>query len=306
MKFTNVAIIGSNGFIGQHLTKKLQQIPGVNLSLFGRSTDSVFGDSLPYTVLDMNDNALINERFADIDIIYYLASQSIPASSWDHPTIDVRNNLLPFLNLIECVVQLKAKKIVFLSSAGTIYGPTKEKVTENSVKEPFSPHGIIKLTMEYFLNYFNKKYGLQYDIFRVANVYGEGQNTSKGLGIINTFLEHILTDGKIRIFGDGSIIRNYLYVKDLTDLLAMSLSTNAESSDIYNASSYDTLSINNLVDVIKKVVAEDFEIIYTENRKSDNSAIYLDNTHIVQANPDFVFTTIEEGIRKTYEHLKGA
>ena len=63
------------------------------------------------------------------------------------------------------------------------------------------------------MNYFKVKYGLQHDIYRISNVYGEEQNTSKGLGAINTFIEKIMKDGKVVVFGDGEIVRNYIYVK---------------------------------------------------------------------------------------------
>ncbi len=194
------------------------------------------------------------------------------------------------------------KKVVFTSSAGTIYGTTGEKATEDFFKNPYSPHGIVKLTMEYFLNYFKVKHGMDFDVYRIANCYGPGQNTGKGLGLINTFLEKILSEHKIQIFGDGKAIRNYVYVGDLAELMALSL-TDA-TSGIYNASSNDHLDINSIIDLLKEVVEEKFEVLYTEKRQSDNPAIYLDNTRILAAHPEFQFTGIRDGISKTYLHIK--
>ena len=304
MNFKNIAVVGSNGFIGSHLTKKLLEIPGIKITLFGKNDVSIFGDKLPYIKLDINDVNQVNTFFSEIDLIYYLASETIPSSSWENPIMEIEKNLTPFINFLEYIVKLKVEKIVFLSSAGTIYGPTQQKVTEDSHKYPFSPHGIIKLTMEYFLNYFNKKYGLNFDVYRVSNVYGEGQNTKKGFGITNTFLESIILENKIRIFGNGENIRNYLYVKDLADFLLLSLFSDPATSDIFNAASNDTLTINALVQIIKKVIKQDFEVIYTETRASDNSTIFLDNTKILSAYPGFKLTSIEEGILKTYQYIK--
>ena len=305
MMYKNVAIIGSNGFIGSHLTHKLQQVEGINLFLFGKKNISVFGDSFPYSVIDLTNKTQIAESFSNIDLVYYLASESIPASSWDTPELEVEKNLLPFLKFLDAISALKVKKIAFISSGGTIYGPTTESAKEDSNKNPFSPHGITKLTMEYFLNYFKVKNGLNFHVYRVSNVYGEGQNTKKGIGIINTFLEKILSHNEINIFGSGNNIRNYIYVKDLAEILSFALYSNPESSDVFNLSSNDTLSINDMVEVIKSVVTENFKTIYNPQRQSDNSAIYLDNTKLVKAYPEFKFTPLAEGIQHTYNFIKG-
>jgi UDP-glucose 4-epimerase len=106
--------------------------------------------------------------------------------------------------------------------------------------------------MEYYLNYFNKKNNINYDIFRVSNVYGQNQDTTKGLGIINTFLENIIQKKDITVYGNGETIRNYIYIKDVVSFLLTSLSSDLYKSNIYNLSSDDNLSINNLLEVIKK------------------------------------------------------
>lgn len=305
MSFKKVAIVGSNGFIGRHLTNKLLHCKGINLSLFGKNAHCVSGYDHLYKKVDITDEIEVRNSFNDVDIIYYLASETIPATTWLNPTLEIEKNLLPFIKFMEVITTLNTKKVIFTSSAGTIYGHTDQKAAEDSFKNPFSPHGIIKLTMEYFLNYFNVKYGVSFDVYRIPNVYGPGQNTGKGLGIINTFIEKIVSENQIRIYGDGKNVRNYIYVEDLAELMALSLTTDIARSEIYNASSDDTLTINELVEVLRKTVSENFEVVYASNRKSDNPAIYLDNTKILNAIPGFKFTGIEEGIRKTYEHIRG-
>ncbi|MDF2448051.1 MAG: NAD-dependent epimerase/dehydratase [Bacteroidota bacterium] len=300
----NVAIVGSNGFIGYHLTNKLSQNPEVNLLLFGRNATSVFGESFPYKQLDLLNKEQISNNFKDVDTVFYLASATIPATSWDNPEIELKSNLIPFLNFMECICKLKIKKIIFLSSAGTIYGTYLEKVNEASDKNPFSPYGIIKLTMEHFLNYFKVKYDIQYEIFRVSNVYGEGQNTSKGLGIINTFIEKIIKGEEIEIFGDGNNTRNYVYVKDVAELLSYSLNQTTESDGVFNIASNDTVSINNLVVLLKGITKEKVNVLRKEKRLSDNSIIDIDNSKILKAYPGFKFTSIKDGVTQTYLHLK--
>ena len=304
MSIKNIAVIGANGFIGRHLAEALSQKKDLRVFLFGKSDRSAFSDRLPYARIDLNDTEHIRKNFSEIDLVYYLASESIPSSTWEKPTLEIEKNLLPFIHFLECIALLKVKKIVFVSSAGTVYGASDQMVSEDSNKKPFSPYGITKLTMEYYLNYFEARYNLTHDIYRISNVYGNGQNTSKGLGIINTFLEKIIREKKIQIFGNGENIRNYIYVKDVAELLCLSISADYRHSNIYNLSSNDTVSINNLVSIIKKIVEEEFNILYQETRQSDNSAIYLDNSKITKAFPGFKFSSIEEGIAKTYAHIK--
>jgi UDP-glucose 4-epimerase len=304
MMHRKIAVVGANGFIGSNLAKKLAEFSGNELLLFGRNSENLTGISAPYHQLDMSNREVVAEQFAGVDFVYFLASVTIPATSWNNPTLEITGNLLPFVIFLETLSTLSVKKVVFVSSAGTIYGKTDAKADEDAVKNPFSPYGITKLAMEYYLNYFYLRTGMNYDIFRVSNVYGEGQNIGKGLGIINTFLTKILTDHRIQIYGDGHNIRNYIYIKDLTTLMAFSLENNLAGSGIYNVSSNDTLSINELVAVIRKVVPADFAADYTPARKSDNDAIYLDNGKLLKLVPGFRFTSIEEGILQTYSHIR--
>jgi len=300
---TNVAILGANGFIGKHLTKELMQQPNLKINLFGRSASHDLKDRVPYHQLDLNNQHQIEKYFKDTELVYYLASDSIPSSSWNDPKFEVEKNLLPFINFLNNGAQNKLKKVVFVSSAGTIYGPSKQKLTEESDKKPFSPYGITKLTMENYLNYFEARHGIKHDVFRVSNVYGIGQDTSKGLGIINTFLEKIISEHAVTIYGNGENIRNYICVSDVAKLLSLSANSNA-NSNIFNLASDDNISINQLVRVIKGIVKEEFEINYKETRLSDNPAISLDNTKIKNAFKNFKFIDLSEGIGQTYKHIK--
>lgn len=302
MSSMNIAIVGYNGFIGRHLTERLSQEKNVNLHLFGRS-DSGILNNLPTQKIDFSNPEKIAADFEKIDLVYYLISETIPATSWEQPLTEIHKNLIPFITFFESISKSNVKKVAFLSSAGTIYGPSLAKITEDSNKKPFSPYGITKLSMEYFLNYFETKYGIKHDIYRISNVYGEGQDTSKGLGLINTFLEKIITDQKITVFGDGENIRNYIYIKDVVELLSLSLNSDITASQIYNLSSNDTLKINEVIAILKNVIEEPFEINYIPNRQSDNSFIDLDNKLIRSAKKEFVFTPITEGIKKTHAHI---
>lgn len=294
-----VSVIGAGGFIGRHLCEELTRGKSVAVSRYGRKT-SVGPDVQP---LDFDNNAQLQKIGTESDIVFFLASETIPASSWSNPLIDVEGNLKPFIRFLENATASGLKKCVFISSAGTVYGTTSGKVKEDADKRPFSPYGIIKLAMENYLEYYHRKTGLNYDVFRVSNVYGEGQNTGKGLGIINTFLEKIIRREEIVVYGDGSATRNYVYVKDVAALMSRSLQRMNESG-IFNLASNSTASISELVDLLRKIVHEEIRVRYEPGRQSDNSYIDLDNSNILRMAPGFKFTSLQQGLLQTYQALK--
>ena len=299
----NVSILGSSGFIGKHLSQLLFKNSDLNLRLFGRRNVNSFNQPMPYFQIDLNNSDQIREYLKETDVLYYLISDSIPLTNWNNPILEVKNNLLPFIKTMDILSTEKLKKVVFVSSAGTIYGSSKTHLSESSSVNPFSPYGIIKFCMENFLNYYDKRFGVKYDIFRVSNVFGPGQNISKGLGIINTFLEKIVSDRQIFIYGNGQSVRNYIYISDVVDILSLSLNS-LSSSHVFNLSSNDNISINELVKIIKSLVNEEFNIIYKEARQSDNPCIFLDNNKLKNHFNGFVFTQLTDGILETYNFIK--
>src|ERR1041385_8033331 len=127
----NIAIIGANGFIGKHLTEALIKNPGNKLFLFGKGAPNHSDKKIPYYDIDIRQTQEWLPHFTKIDLVYYLVSLSIPSSTWDKPVTEIEMNLIPFVNFLEQISKLQVKKIVFISSAGTIYGPTAEKVNED-------------------------------------------------------------------------------------------------------------------------------------------------------------------------------
>lgn len=293
-----IAIIGSKSFIGGHLINELILDGSHELYFFSKSQGTINGKCVETmdTFYRSETNAI------NFDLAYYLASDSIPASSWENPFLEIENNLIPFMHFLTECTSRKVKKVIFISSAGTVYGPSLDLLTESSAKEPFSPYGINKLTMEYYLQYWRLKFDLYFDIFRVSNVYGEGQNTSKGLGIINSILENIVHKKITPIYGDGSSVRNFIHVKDVAKILSKSCNS-IQSSGIYNLSSENNLSISELITCIEDVLNVKCTTEYLPSRGSDNPSIIVDNKELKKIFPNFKFTSIEEGILRTYRSI---
>lgn len=298
-----IGVIGSEGFVGKNLVMELERITKFTIYCFGKNEISR-NNHKNYSQINLSDVEENKKKFKEIDIVYYLASSSIPASSYTEPINDIENDLIPFVKFLEAMSAIKLKKIIFSSSAGTIYGPSEGKIGETADKKPQSPHGIIKYAMENYLLYYLRKSNLNYTIFRISNIYGEFQDTSKGLGLINTILENHLNQKKIKVFGDGSNVRNYIYIKDVVRAMSLLASEKLSSSQIFNLSSNDNLSIIEVLKILNTIVDRPLEIIFTETRDSDLHSIVIDNTHFINSYQNFSFTNIKEGIKRTINHLK--
>lgn len=304
MSFSRVAIIGAGGFIGKNLAKKLNAFPLERLDLYGRNSGILNPDLPPVNALNLHAPETWDSHYRNAELLYYLASETIPASSWNNPIAEIEKNLIPFLKFVEFAAERGLKKIVYISSAGTVYGSSDQPLNENSLPRPFSPYGITKVNIEHFLSYFERRLNLKSDIFRVSNVYGFGQNISKGLGIINIFLEQILTNGQVRVFGNGSAVRNYVFIDDVSQILARSVHSGTDESRLFNLASNEHSSVNELLNIIRNITNMEFEVQYAESRDSDNTCIKLCNQKLLAAYPDFQFTSLPEGIASTFKMLK--
>jgi len=137
-----------------------------------------------------------------MEMVFHLVSTTVPKTSNEDPAFDVMSNVVETIYLLEQCAKGKAKKVVFVSSGGAVYGtPAALPVAENSPEGPESPYGITKLAIEKYLGLFHRLYGLNYVIIRPSNPYGERQNPDGDQGVIAVFLGKIAKDQAIDIWG---------------------------------------------------------------------------------------------------------
>jgi len=197
----------------------------------------------------------------------------------------------------------KNKKIIFLSSGGTVYGvPEIIPITESHQTNPICSYGIIKKTIEEYLFMFGKIYGLNYNVFRLSNPYGERQNPLAAQGAIPVFIHRTINDETITIWGDGEIVRDYIYIRDSAIVLAESIKNNVEEK-IFNLSSGKGYSLNNIIEIVKKVSGKEVKVEYKPGRDIDVPVNILDNTLVKETFDWKPETSIEEGIQLTFNYL---
>jgi UDP-glucose 4-epimerase len=303
-------VLGGAGFIGSHLAEALAQHghrvrifdrPHVDrLRLFPRAKgfELFTGDFL-------NPQALA-PALRGAEIVFHLVSTTLPKNSNDNPMYDVETNVLGSLRLITMCREQAVRKIVFVSSGGTVYGvPRSVPIDENHPTDPISSYGIHKLAVEKYLQLAQRLYGLDYCIVRPANLYGPRQRLDISQGAVAVFLDRALREQPIQIWGDGSVVRDYVYVADAVDALLRAARFAGEPR-IFNLGSGLGVSLNQLVAEIRSLLGRPVRVEYSEGRAVDVPVNVLDAARAKRHLGWSAATPLAEGLRLTHEWLRSA
>ena len=269
-------VIGGCGFIGSHVVDNLLS-HGVGVRVLDRRAE-MFRPSLPsveYVMCDLSDTAQIFEALSGIDAVIHLASTTVPATSNMDPVADIQGNLIAMVRLLEVMRKADVRKMVYLSSGGTVYGvPQTDPVQETHQLNPISSYGIVKVAIENYLFMEHKLHGLQHVVLRASNPYGPRQGHTGIQGIIGTHLWRLARNEPIEVWGDGSVVRDYIHVSDLAELCHRAL--RSETSGNFNAGSGDGASVTEVVEHICKTVGGNITPIYKPGRSFDVPRVVLD------------------------------
>lgn len=301
-------VLGANGFIGKSLVKEL-----LNDGHFVRCFDRYKSEESPVNISenteifpgDFLNRAVVDEALADIEYVFHFISTTTPVVSENEPLIDIETNILMSVELFSLCVKNKVKKIIFASTGGAIYGNTasSEAINESTVPRPVSPYAIGKLTIENYLRYFKRKHGLDYMVTRISNPYGPGQNLLSGQGVIPIFLSRLLQDEPITVYGDGSMIRDYLYIDDVAKMISGSFEKDSKAHT-YNIASGTGHSVNDIVKTAENVTGKKFKIEHKDTPPTFVHHVVLDPTKFTSEYGIEATTTLEEGMQLTWQTLK--
>lgn len=298
-------VLGGNGFIGSHLVDRLLS-DGYDVTVFDRAEERYRAplDKVTYLFGEFGNRGLLAEALHDIDIVFHLISTSVPKTSNDDPAYDVQSNVVETLYLLEKCVESGITKVVYISSGGTVYGrPVLLPVAEDARHEPECSYGITKLTIEKYLALYRQLYGLDYVVVRPSNPYGPRQNPNGIQGVIPVFLGRVAKGESIEIWGDGEVVRDYLYIDDLVDGICRAAFTTA-SVRIFNIGSGEGVSLNRLVAAIREVTGKNVAVSYSPSRCFDVPAIYLDISRAREQLGWQQRTLLEDGIRQTWKFIQ--
>jgi UDP-glucose 4-epimerase len=262
-------VLGGGGFLGVSLCRRLAS-SGVRVRAFGRRC--LFPQDLAgveWQQGDFCDAAAVASAVASCETVFHLVHSYMPQSADLNVAEDVRQNVLSSLALLEICRSLKVKRIVFVSSGGIVYGPTSHVPTpETAPTDPISAYGISKLTIEKYLRLYEHHHDLTFRVLRVANLFGPYQLPGKNQGVIAALISCALHNKEFEIWGDGSAIRDYIYVDDVVDALLLAA---ADESDerIFNVGSGRGRDLRQVIAEIEATLGVKLAVRRTKERALD-------------------------------------
>ena len=277
MKFT---VFGGGGFIGSAIVDRLLG-EGHAVRVFERPRVPPYRDFLPTEQLEWGTGDLLSAHdvgnaIEGSDSVIHLVSSTLPKSSNDDPAYDVSTNVIATLTLLDAMVAKGIRRIIFISSGGTVYGtPLYVPIDEKHPTEPEVSYGIVKLTIEKYLQLYQRLHGIRATVLRVANPYGERQRVETAQGAVGVFLHRVLSGQAIDIWGDGTVTRDFIYVGDVAE--AFLQATRYEgTSTVFNIGSGVGTSLNELVHAIGEVIGTPVQCHYLPGRAIDVPVSVLD------------------------------
>ncbi len=212
-----------------------------------------------------------------MDAVLHLVSSTLPKDSNDDTIFDVQSNLVATLYLLEAMVAAKVGRIIFISSGGTVYGvPQYLPIDEKHPTNPLVSYGIVKLAIEKYLLLYERMHGIRTVILRVSNAYGERQRVETAQGAVSVFLNRALRGEAIEIWGDGSVRRDFVYVRDVAEAFAGALEYSGEAK-VFNVSSGTGVSVDELIELIENLTDRKLEKRYLPGRPFDVPVSLLSN-----------------------------
>jgi UDP-glucose 4-epimerase len=302
-------VLGGRGFIGSHLVTALLDC-GFRVRCFDRPHVQPIGESYvenPHFELyegDFASDADLAEAVQECDFCFHLVSTTLPKSSNADPVFDVESNVVGTIRLLHHAVVNHLRKVIFVSSGGTVYGtPVESPITESHPTDPVCSYGITKLMIEKYLELFQKLHGLDYTVLRLANPFGEGQRVSATQGAIAVFLGKVMRGELVEIWGDGSVVRDYIYISDVVNAVLLSIEP-SKSRHIFNIGSGCGRSLNEVLTTIEEVTHRKAKRRYRDPRVFDVPINVLNidaASKYLGWNPQVSFST---GISMFYQWLE--
>lgn len=307
---TKVILFGGAGFIGTNLAIKLSQDSNNDITLV--DTDIKFFEELKklklnkilYVESKFNEDTDFDELLEGQEIVYHLVSTTVPTTSNQQIPQEISANIIVTSKLLEACVRCNVKKVIFISSGGTVYG--KEvccPLKEETPTYPISSYGLQKITIEKLLYLYNCMYNIDYRVVRLANPYGPYQRPNGILGAVSTFTYKALNDEEITVYGDGSVIRDFIYIDDVVEAIIKIATQDVELKTFNLGCGYGT-SIKQLLDIISSTLGLELNVSYREGRKVDVPVNYLDISRYEKYYGKLNPISLEEGIKRTAEFMK--
>ena len=313
IKNKKILLTGGAGFIGSHLFERL-----IKNSNYVRVIDNFSSSETEKNFLeitknydikkdydfirgDLADYSILTNATSNIDIIFHLAATpGVRISIQNAPKV-TKNNILSTVNVFEKALKSDVEKVVIASSSSVYGNPIYTPVDENHPKSPISPYAVSKLCCEMYADYYFREYNLPITSLRFYTVYGPRGRPDMAIRI---FFSKIMKNNPIKIFGDGTQIRDFTYISDIVDGLILASESKQSSGEIFNLGCSNPIKLNQLIEKMYKIADRPRNTQYLEKQQGD---VKITSSKIDKARKILGFdpkVNIDEGLKKTYKWQK--
>jgi UDP-glucose 4-epimerase len=303
-------ILGGTGFIGSHLAELLLE-KGLEVRIFSRSATfssgvSAVRNAIECHVGDFSDAEALAKAVKGCDYVYHLIATSVPTTSNRDMAFDVSSNLIATLRLLDICVRESVRQVAFSSSGGTVYGRTDHfPISECHSTEPQCSYGVTKLAIEKYLELFRIRHGMDYTVLRISNCYGPRLPIRGEQGVVGAFLDRLQRGEPITLWGDGSITRDYVYVRDVA-LAFQAVLGQPSPFRVFNIGTGVGTSLVNLMEMMEQATNCRFRVLKREARDTDVPVNILDTTRARKYLCWEATTTLEQGLINTWKWIQGS
>ena len=300
-----ISILGGCGFIGSHLTETFLA-DGHVVTIFDhlnadRKNINHIENAIRFVGGDFHNTGEVSQAISGSEMVVHLISSTVPGSSLKNPSYDAATNVVSSINLFEECVHAKIRKVIFISSGGTVYGiPQYLPIAETHPLNPICHYGISKMAIEKYLSLYHYQYGLDFTVLRLSNPYGVRQNPNTGQGVVASWMSSIKKREPIEIWGDGGVVRDYVYIKDAVEAIKKAALSSTEQK-IFNVGSGKGYSLTQLHEMMEECVGKNVPIISKSSRKVDVPINILDISLIRNELFWDAETSLEDGLKMMWQ-----
>lgn len=315
-------VTGGCGFIGTSLIAcLLRKNPGTSIRVLDNFSVGTSGDLSEVLSLiekekgvkpegveviegDIRDYDTCHKCCSGIDVIVHLAANTGVAPSIEKPRYDMEANVIGIFNMLEAARQNNIKKFISASSAAAV-GEVEPPIHEEKVPRPVSPYGASKLAGEAYCSAYFRTFGIRTVSLRFGNVYGPLSKHKNS--VVAKFLKQAFSGETLEIYGDGNQTRDFIYIDDLIQAIALSVKADV-GGEAFQIATYKETTVNEIagkiIDLMEKEAGEKVKLIHSKPRIGDVKKNYSDISkaqRMLGFSPAF---DLNKGLKSTFEYFK--
>ena len=275
----SICIIGGNGFMGSHITDALLAA-GQGVRSFDLNAEAYRAplDGVEYIAGNVTDPDAVRAAVKGARVVIHALTTTTPKTSNEKPVVDIETNLIPVVRMLDACVAEGVERVVYLSSGGTVYGvPQVSPIPETHPTRPICSYAVVKLAVEHYLGMYHALHGLDHVCLRLSNPYGPRQNPKAAQGAVAVFAGRALAGEPLMIWGDGSVVRDFLDVRDAA-WAVVAAALGPARNVTFNLGSGQGTSLNAIVAAIETALGRPVAVERTEGRSFDVPRSVLDIT----------------------------